>query len=186
LNLHIGRHNGVKPYKCTFPGCEFSFFDQYKLKNHLDVHTGKRIYKCGECEKCFRITTGLKSHHAAVHAKERKYKYHCGKSFSQKQYLQFHRTQHPELNLKRFICDVCSKKFSEPSSLRERKRRFHTGETSFQCDKCDYTACFKSRMDKHLLTHSNPQFDCTTCGKQFRQANNLKRHLATVHTAKNT
>ena len=184
LNLHISRHAGVKPFKCEHPGCGYSFFDQYKLKNHMDVHTGRRRFKCEDCDKYFRTSTGLKSHHQAVHAKERKYKCHCGKAFSQKQYLQFHKTQHPELNLKRFTCDFCSKKFSEPSSLREHKRRFHTGETAFQCDKCSYTACFKSRMDKHLLTHSSPQLKCPSCDKFFRHQNNLQRHVATVHIKK--
>jgi len=44
----------------------------------------------------------------------------CNKTFTQKQYLNYHQTSHPELQMPRFICpeEDCGRSFTEPSSLR--------------------------------------------------------------------
>lgn len=39
--------------QCTFPGCDRAFNQKYTMLIHLDIHTGRKDYKCEYCKKEF-------------------------------------------------------------------------------------------------------------------------------------
>ncbi|XP_040570763.1 uncharacterized protein [Lepeophtheirus salmonis] len=51
LTRHIRRfHNKTKTYTCH--KCDKVFFEHFRLKNHLRIHTGIKPFKCSRCEYC--------------------------------------------------------------------------------------------------------------------------------------
>lgn len=39
--------------QCTFPGCDRAFNQKYTMLIHMDIHTGRKDYKCEFCNKDF-------------------------------------------------------------------------------------------------------------------------------------
>ncbi|CAB4066651.1 KRAB [Lepeophtheirus salmonis] len=51
LTKHIRRsHDKTKTYTC--PKCNKVFFENYRLKKHLSIHTGVKPFKCSRCKYC--------------------------------------------------------------------------------------------------------------------------------------
>eukprot|EP00808_Paulinella_micropora_P023182 g10829.t1 len=70
LKRHLKRHNGQKPFQCTFydpqtqERCSMSFSEKSTLKRHLQMHTGRRPYCCEfpGCTRRFADRVNLQRH----------------------------------------------------------------------------------------------------------------------------
>lgn len=60
-------------------------------------------------------------------------------------------------NEKRFVCELCNKRFSEKCTLNKHLVR-HAGEKSFICATCGKGFCDKSGLTTHLITHTRLLF----------------------------
>jgi uncharacterized C2H2 Zn-finger protein len=72
LQAHKMRHTGEKPYKCTWPDCEWSFRLNHHLKTHMLKHTGEKPFVCDipDCEKRFQSKQAMRLHVEKVHLRE--------------------------------------------------------------------------------------------------------------------
>ncbi|KAH8361949.1 hypothetical protein KR200_012156 [Drosophila serrata] len=91
LTLHMRQHTGERPSQCKI--CSKKFISQNKLARHMRLHTGQRPYVCDKCNKGFVQSNDLKIH-LRRHTGERPYQCGvCGDSFVCGSLLTIHRNQ---------------------------------------------------------------------------------------------
>ncbi|CAH1720155.1 unnamed protein product [Chironomus riparius] len=114
LEVHMRRHNNIKPYEC--PECKRSFVIRFELKRHMRVHTGAKPYSCRFCERKFS-DFGSRIKHERSHTGERPYICQtCGKTFAYSHVLSGHLLTHT--GEKRFVCTICNKRFTKSHHLK--------------------------------------------------------------------
>ena len=72
LVVHMRRHTGEKPHKCTFENCTKAYSRLENLKTHLRSHTGEKPYSCEfpGCSKAFSNASDRAKHQNRTHSNE--------------------------------------------------------------------------------------------------------------------
>ncbi|TRY69321.1 hypothetical protein TCAL_03239 [Tigriopus californicus] len=100
LVVHMRRHTGEKPHRCTFESCSKAYSRLENLKTHLRSHTGEKPYVCEfpGCAKAFSNASDRAKHQNRTHSNEKPY-----------------------------ACKAlgCTKRYTDPSSLRKHVKTVH-------------------------------------------------------------
>uniref|UniRef100_A0A672FR13 C2H2-type domain-containing protein n=1 Tax=Salarias fasciatus TaxID=181472 RepID=A0A672FR13_SALFA len=115
----------------------------------LPSSPSQRPYRCSECGKAFKGSSGLK-YHMRDHTGERPYRCtECGKSFKRSSLLSIHqRVRLP------FQCTHCSKSFTHSSNL-QLHLRTHSTRKDYKCPYCSKEFVMHSYLQRHIRTHGS-------------------------------
>jgi DNA-directed RNA polymerase subunit RPC12/RpoP len=167
---------------CCWKGCTAGgkFTSQYKLAEHLRIHTKERIIACPTCGNLFSNKTKFCDHRKRqLPINLQSYLCsQCSKYFPSERLLR----DHMRLHINQYKCSMCEMTCPKPSILAKHIRYRHLNEKPYKCGKCSYTCVSKHNLDFHLKKH-NPdnQFKCSDCGYECRSSFGLDRHYQKSH-----
>ena len=158
-------HEGRKPYKCTYPECDYKSRTLSGLKKHIEIiHEKKKVSRMlekPEKSKNFEIANTLQSEN-----------------------FQFIEIK-PKRSLKSdetYPCKICDKTFVYKKSLVSHQKFHSMKERPFSCEICQKSFKMKGSLKAHQLTHSvEKPFTCEECDKSFKTSFCLERHNL-IHT----
>ena len=146
-------HKNIRPYKCSYTGCNKEYSNKSRLEVHIRTHTGARPYVCTICSKSFNEKGNLKTH-IGFHTDNRPFKCElCNKTYKTNGHLKDHiEIQH--MKIRRFECQICQSKFGRRSTLIAHMRT-HTGEKDYKCpiEGCEKRFAEKGNMSMHYKRH---------------------------------
>ncbi|XP_076263538.1 uncharacterized protein LOC143198293 [Rhynchophorus ferrugineus] len=177
---HKKIHTGEKRNKCEFCSCAFINLDQLHI--HIrQKHTGEKPFMCELCSSAFTSSSALFRHKRDVHGEKEPCPV-CSKLYSIRG-LKSHIKRHQEKQsgIKRFVCNICDKKFTCRTSIK-RHKLIHNGNKDFKCEICKKAFNQRSTLQTHMRIHSQIMpFHCEICSKTFRYKHHLKLHMGKYH-----
>ncbi|KAJ0170012.1 hypothetical protein K1T71_014618 [Dendrolimus kikuchii] len=118
----------------------------------MEVHGETRTFPCESCDRVYTNRKSLREHNRKNH-----------------------------LQLLRYICSHCDKKFYLPSQLKDHMTS-HTGERNFRCEYCGKSYPRLRALKVHMQSHnSEKKYKCGLCTASYTQLNNYKNHLKSKH-----
>lgn len=102
-------------------------------------------------------------------------------SFAQGSALKCHKRIHS--NERPFVCKMCSKSFSQNTTLKTHVSAFHTGKNiSCEIPGCAKKFTRKSYLKIHMRDHDGERnYSCDRCEKKYKQKSHLDRHIEASH-----
>ena len=187
LRVHYNTHSNAEKFQCSI--CKKSFLRRSSLYNHMKSHVNAAPrFKCSACDEKFESAAHLSAHE--VRRSDRNgFSYHelqccvCGAILSTTAGLKLHITKmHTEaLQLqkqKSFSCQICRKKYTSLSYLRQHLKT-HSNAKSFGCSDCDYKALTREAVRRHVIRiHLKLRaYECDICNKTFVSQPDRKLHM---------
>ncbi|CAG9812521.1 unnamed protein product [Phaedon cochleariae] len=189
-----------KVFKFRCPVCNKRFKDKEKAQHHVESHIILHSFfanedsKCSQCNVYCKTSEDLKLHIAKhktiIKGRPRKSSSSksedpeddlkrficesCAKSFKTKQQLQTHYLVH--IDIKPFECDICQKSFKLKQQLHNHSK-VHDDAKPFVCEVCKKGFKLKQHFENHSKTHSDERpFKCNFCEKAFKFKQHLQMH----------
>ncbi len=158
--------------------CQKTCSSRENLKKHSDIHTGKNLKQCPECNGWF---AGIYNHMNTHHRQNSKHKVvcpTCKKGYASSHVLKQHLKTH-EKNRTRYHCKTCGKSLSTAGHL-HRHSLIHSGKNIKTCAICNRKV---ADLPDHMKSHMNLKLPCLMYGKLFKTKGTLRQHRKT-HTNK--
>ncbi|XP_053513857.1 PR domain zinc finger protein 15 isoform X1 [Artibeus jamaicensis] len=191
LSRHVRSH-GDKLFKCE--ECAKLFSRKESLKQHVSYkHSRNEVdseyrYRCGTCEKTFRIESALEFHNCRTgplaHPGEggtsgsrlrdlpddKTFQCEmCFRFFSTNSNLSKHKKKHGD---KKFACEVCNKMFYRKDVMLDHQRRHLEGVRRVKREDLETSS-------ESLVRYKKEPSGCPVCGKVFSCRSNMNKHLLT-------
>lgn len=141
LEYHMNVH--FKPFQCEV--CNKKFSEERYFKEHKLNHDSPNPFGCEKCDKAFTRKTSLSRHMRTAHSSKRNYR--C-KLCDYRGKTQDDLTIHTKIHSKAFKCDVCARKFSRSTQLKEH-RVLHDNALAYQCNVCHGSFSAKKSLKLH-------------------------------------
>uniref|UniRef100_A0A4W6CQK4 C2H2-type domain-containing protein n=1 Tax=Lates calcarifer TaxID=8187 RepID=A0A4W6CQK4_LATCA len=134
-------------YRCSV--CDLQLPSQFKLQDHMNLHTGARPYCCAE----------------------------CGKRFCQNYNYRVHLRTHAQAKVDRLLCRVCLKGFASQEDLKRHVSSTHFEDEFYECDLCKRVFTTLKACENHVQLHKCMlDIVCEVCGRNFSSPKSLARH----------
>ncbi|CCH59331.1 hypothetical protein TBLA_0B04960 [Henningerozyma blattae CBS 6284] len=187
LERHLISHSTEKPFHCSF--CNKGVTTKQQLKRHEITHT--KSFKCTYlgCDQSFYKHPQLRSHILAVHEQKLSCKI-CSKTFQRPYRLKNHMIKHHNpLNEKPYQCSFtsCSLNFKTWSQLQSHIKNDHP---KLKCPICGKPCVGEQGLQMHILIHDDSMvirnWKCHTCTTptSFAKKNDLVQHYIECHDNK--
>ena len=176
LEIHIEKVHTEKT--CNI--CNISFKRETYLRKHNKYeHEGVEKIRCRYCKHHFHTLKGKQEHETTCNGSYTCEK--CAKVFKSYNNLQHH-NQHVHLEHK-VACDLCDKKFVNPSGLRTHVKNRHEKVKPFVCDQCGQRFGSKQTLRNHVdaIHLQLKPFSCDLCEMTFLRSGSLKLHKLNIH-----
>lgn len=186
--------SGETGFSCTV--CNKSFESKSKLEGHAEIHT--KPFRCAICRQRCPSESALRTH-MECHGED-KVSFECedcGKRYSSKAGLFYHKISHNKKFRQTFRCSVCNAGFnrrlaydwhvkmhcSAPTAkTAEHVKGEEGGERSgsFSCQFCGETFDESASLETHRRTHeTNYSFTCSICQRGFKKKDVFELHMKT-------
>ncbi|XP_078587844.1 uncharacterized protein LOC144868958 [Branchiostoma floridae x Branchiostoma japonicum] len=157
-----------KRYECQI--CDYTSEDKSRLVKHQRTHTGEKPYSCRFCPYKTALNESLWKHMKHHKIKSPMQCQKCSYSTTTMQSLLLHNKLHGETD---DIIVEAKPKVNQAGSDDGLKPK----ATDFQCNMCGYMALDRSKLIKHLQSHSlEKAFSCPSCPYRSSSKENVKRH----------
>lgn len=181
------RHPEYKMYECDLCRISFPSIDEFKdhlEEKHSKMHTAHMVdskqvrFACDVCGNMYKNKASAMNHLLTHTAKKTVRCTHCDFMCYTKQQLGVHQTKHD----KRFVCDICHKRFAQKSQLDVHVNAVHYNQRPFACVLCNKSFKTKGSHDAHMIVHTDTRnYQCPHCDKKCRKRYDLTLHIRT-HT----
>jgi uncharacterized Zn-finger protein len=93
LQRHLKRHDGTRPFACSYAGCRRAFVEKCALQRHERSHRKEQPYSCSEqgCGKRFADKSNL-DRHRMMHAGYKPFVCECSRGFFRRAEMNRHAT----------------------------------------------------------------------------------------------
>lgn len=175
---HVRNSSGnMLSHECELCGKQLATPDG--LRSHLKAHKNGKPFKCTRCGKCFSQKGNLKCHMQS-HIKEDNKKV---EQLKIQQKLGGSELVTPRKYKKLiYSCDQCDKVFRWPGDLCRHKKVIHLDIKRYSCDSCPKRFSNKNSLEEHVLWHNNLKpYSCTACHKSYRSKYRMKYHFLKCH-----
>ncbi|CAG2163733.1 unnamed protein product [Oppiella nova] len=195
LEAHINKHNGVRPYKCTQPGCGQLFCGRKVLESHTLSHiTSPESCVCDYvgCGKEFS-NRHLLIRHQKKHRNTHKIKCNvsgCEYKSQHKSQMEAHMNRHKGVRPYQCPHEWCGKWYGSKDVLHAHTRDVHSANEPCVCD---YSGCNKvfntpNLLRQHKVTHTSVgrKHKCPEpgCGAAYRTIGTLSHHKLSQHSGR--
>lgn len=168
-------HSKIKPFPCTYEGCDRAFVTKMSLKTHLQTHDGKKLFQCPTCNKCLSTASSLIEHKRTHTGIKRKQCELCDRKLGSTEALKKHMRMHS--GERPYQCTICAQTFICNSSLRTHITVRHE-EKKFECLMCGKKFSFSQKLRMHMRVHAVSQPCCHICGLIMQSDACLQDHMS--------
>jgi len=188
MKIHQNKHlnenvdcndNLKKKFQCQI--CLINFESNNSLSHHLK---SKHPSSCTVCKNCNFLISNVTNHQCSQKKKTVSNKIcdTCGECTTDLLKHNYH-----VHNVSPFSCDICPKKFSSKSKLKQHKINHSKLPSKFVCNICEQVFKKSCNLKNHSLIHSEDvdaiMKSCHLCSYKTLIDSNLKRHLK-IHKSK--
>ena len=147
-----------------------------EMSNSTSVHSkSAHNIQCKICIDSFCTIKELNEHHKKDHGIVECEQ--CDKKFATQSSLDKHMYLHSDLH---FVCEDCSQSYSFKSRL-EQHQITHQKEPNYMCKHKGCSPGFKNKGDfnRHMFSHGDIWFKCTSCPYKNKDKRNRDSHMRT-------
>ncbi|KAG7165054.1 Zinc finger protein 888-like 1 [Homarus americanus] len=184
LRSHLVHHyNGV----LVCPVCPIRFSIRCNLIAHLEYcHYNGYAIPCDDCDAEFTNYDVFEAHRAHEHGRGALRTCEvCDKEILAID-IDKHMAKHEDSKMREgemrpHACNLCHASFFFATQLHLHKYREHPDALTFKCDECERRFRTVRMLTSHKWGHRYGTHQCPACRLKYRQVDQLKRHLLSVH-----